>query len=160
MSCGGTLDAQVLFLHDLSESVLSLLQAFPFCRVPFDGTSFLDMSGLLVALSPWSFPRFEECFSLHVGLFVLGLASLAPAGGFSATVYTLWWGLTMGLVGGSTLGDFSWDFIFFFFLGWSLPLPAITSQGGACCIIANLPGAGRLCFQSLAMLEVGGHLLP
>ena len=42
-------------------------------------------------------------------------------------------------------------------------VPALASHcitGGACCIVVNLPRAHRLHFQSLAMLEVGGHLLP
>ena len=156
MSHGGVHDVQVLFLHDLSKSVLSLMQVFPFCRVPFNSTSFLGMSSdLLAALSPWSFPCLEECFPLLTRLFVLGLASLAPAGGFSVTVHALQWGLTMGPVGGSTSGDFSQDFIFFFFLGWSLPLPAIVSLEGLAALSLTFLGPVGFIFS-----EVGGHLLP
>ena len=121
MSCGGTCAAQVFFSCDLSESVLSLPWVFPFCRVPFDGASFLGMSfsDLLVGLSPQSFPCLEECFLLLMGLFILGLTSSAPVGGFSVMVHALQWGLTTELVGDGTWGDFSWDFIFFYyFLGW------------------------------------------
>ena len=117
MSHSGACAAQVFFLHNLSESALSLLQVFPFCGAPFDGASFLGMSfsDLLVGFSPQSFPCLEECFLLLAGLFILGLTSSALVGGFSVMVHTLQWGLTTEPVGDGTLGDFSWDFAFFFF---------------------------------------------
>ena len=154
MSRGSMCDAQVLFLCDLSESVLSLPQVFSFYRVPFDGTSFLGMSSdILAALSPWSFPCFNECFPLLKGLFVLGLASLAPVGGFSVTICVLQRGLTMGLVGGGTSGDFSWDFIFFFFLGQFLPLPAVTSLDGPAASSPTFLGPTGFVFSPLQCLK-------
>ena len=121
MSCGGTCTTQVFFLHDLSESVLSLPWVFSFCRVPFDSTSFLGVSSDLLAASPqgpfhaWkSVSRFLLDSSFWDSLpWLMRVASLA--------VCALRWGLTTEPVGGSTSGDFSQDFIFFFFfLSWSL----------------------------------------
>ena len=107
---------------------------------------------------PTVFPCLEECFPLPVGLFVLGLAPSAPVGGFSVTVHALWWGLTRP--GGRWhLRGLLTELCLLFL--WLVPVLAghcITE--GACCIIADLPGACRLHFQSLAMLEVRGHLLP
>ena len=156
MSHGSMRAAQVFFLHDLSESVLSLLWVFPFCGVPFNGTSFLGMSflDLLVGLSPQSFPCLEECFPLLAGLFILGLTSSAPAGGFSVMACALQWGLTTEPVGGGTSGDFLLDFVFFFFfLGWSLLLPAITSLEGSAALWPTFPGPTDFSFSPLQCLK-------
>ena len=97
---------------------------------------------------------------LLAGLLILGLISSAPVGSFLVVVHALWQGLTAELVGGGTSGDLSQDFVFFFLLRL---VPASASHhvtGGASHIIADLLRACGLLFQSLAMFEVIGHLLP
>ena len=156
MSHGSVHTAQLFFffLHHLSESVLSLLRVFS-CGVPFIGTSFLGVSfsDFFVSFSPPSFPCLEECFPLLAGLLILGLISSAPVGGFFVAVSTLWWGLTVEPVGGSTSGDFSRDFIFFFFLGLSLLLPAVVSLEGPAASSPTFLGPMDFSFSPLQCLK-------
>ena len=89
--------------------------------------------------------------TLHFGTCFLGSCSWLLCDGTCTAV-----GTCHGTSGrGTSHGTF-----FFLFLRLDPALASHCITRGACHIIADLPGARRLHFQSLAMLEVRGHLLP
>ena len=138
-------DAQVLFLCDLSESVLSLLWVFPFCGVSFDGASFLGMSlELLAALShspfhAWkSVSHFSWNFSfwdlLPQLLWICDCTRTVPETHQETSGRWHLGGLLMRL------------HLHLLFLRLVPALASCCVTGGACCIITDLPRAHRLCF--------------